>query len=95
MIEYLYDTIRAVAGQEINVAAKVKDDSGNLITDGCAFVLYTPGDMASFDGTYYEDVKTWQFTIPAEATVGMSGRYFYCIQRNGENLCFKTPIYLV
>jgi hypothetical protein len=95
MIEYLYDAIRAVAGQDITVAAKVSDDSGNLITDGCAFVLHLDDDMFSVDGAYYEDVNTWQFTVPAEITKGYSGRYSYCIMRNGENLCFKTPIYLV
>ena len=96
MIEYLFNAIRAVAGQEITVEAKITDDSGAEITEGCALVFhFNDSDMYSAEGTYYEDIKSWQFTIPADVTKGLSGRYFYCIQENGNNLCFKEPIYLV
>lgn len=96
MIEYLYDAIRAVAGQDINVSAIITDDSGAVIADGCKLVIHLSEDeMIVFDGVYVADINTWQFTIPAEATKGMRGRYSYCIQRDGNNLCFKTPFYLV
>ena len=96
MIEYLYDAIRAVAGQEINVAAVITDDDDNVITSGCKFVFHpTDEDMITFDGVYIEETRSWQFTIPAEVTKGLSGRYCYCIQKDDKNLCFKTPFYLV
>lgn len=96
MIEYLYDAIRAVAGQDINVTAQITDDDGAVVTNGCKFVFHPSDDeMIAFDGTYYADIQSWKFTIPADVTKGMSGRYSYCIQRDGENLCFKTPIFLV
>lgn len=95
MIEYLYDAIRAVAGQEISVSAVITDDSGAVISEGCKFVLHIGDEMLAFDGIYIPDIQSWQFTIPAETTKGLSGRYSYCIQKDDNNLCFKTPFYLV
>ena len=51
-------------------------------------------DIARVDGTYLEENGMWQFMIPAETTVGMDGRYWYCIMRDNTNLCFKKPLYL-
>ena len=96
MIEYLYDAIRAVAGQDFTVTAKIVDDEGNVVTDGCKFMFYPDNDtIVAIEGTYYTDIQSWQFNIPANVTKGLTGRYFYCIQRDGKNLCFKTPLYLV
>lgn len=96
MTEYLYNAIKAVAGNEFTVAAKITDEAGADIVDGCALVLYLDNDKIIIaNGAYYEATKTWQFTIGAEDTKGYNGRYYYCIQRNGENLCFKEPIYLM
>ena len=96
MIEYLYDAIRAVAGQDIAVDAAITDDDGAPLTENCNLVLHFDKDlMYVASGTYDEDAELWTFTIPAEATKGRSGRYEYCIQHNGLNLCFKEPIYLI
>ena len=95
MIEYLYDAIRAVAGQEIDVAAVITDDTDTVITDGCKLMLHIDEEMLAFDGIYIAETQSWQFTIPAEATAGLKGKYYYCIMRDGINLCFKTPFYLV
>lgn len=96
MIEYLYNAIRAVAGQELTIEAKITDDSGAEINEGCTLVLHFDNDaMYAAEGTYFEDIKSWQFTIPADVTKGLNGRYFYCIQQNGNNLCFKEPLYLL
>lgn len=96
MIEYLYDAIRAVAGQEIGVTAKITDDDDKLITEGCELVLYlNDGTEKCYSGAYVAELGEWAFTVPAEDTVGLIGRHNYCIQRNGINLCFKTPFYLV
>ena len=96
MIEYLFNAIRAVAGQDLTIEAKITDDSGAEIVEGCALMLHFEDDtMYAAEGTYYADIQRWQFTIPADVTKGLSGRYFYCIQHNGANLCFKEPIYLL
>lgn len=95
MIEYLYNAIRATAGQEILIAATVTDDSGDVIKDGCRIVLYIDDIMLTFAGSFNPSDNLWTFSIPAEATEGLIGRYEYCIQRNGANLCFKEPIYFV
>ena len=94
MIEYLYDCIRATAGQDICICAVITDDDGNIISDGCGLMLHDNENMlikvnGAFDG------EVWSFTIPADATSGLNGRYWYCICRHNTNLCFKTPIYLM
>ena len=94
MIEYLYDCIRASAGQEILISAKLTNDDGSLITENCFLNLYdTNGDH------FYKTAGTvanglWIFSVPADVTEGFKGRYWYCIGHNGSSLCFKEPIYL-
>ena len=96
MIEYLYDAIRAVAGQDIQINALITDDKENLITEGCCVMLHGEDtNICSVDGEFIPEVNEWGFTIPGEMTQGLKGRYFYCIQHDGCNLCFKQPIYLV
>lgn len=95
MIEYLFNAIRAVAGEEITVAAKITDESGALITNGCSLMLHLNDKEVKVEGAYYSDIECWQFVIPAEATVGYNGRFWYCFKQEGANLCFDEPIYLV
>lgn len=93
-IEYLYDAIRATAGQDITISAVITDDNGEAITDACGLMFHDDENMlAKVDGEL--DGAEWIFTIPAEVTKGLTGRYWYCICRNETNLCFKTPLYLM
>lgn len=97
MIEYLYDAIRAVAGQEIKVVAYITDENENIITEGCYFVLHDEtGDkmLLKKEGQYSPEFNFWEFVLAPEDTAGMTGRHLYCIQYNDSNLCFKQPIYL-
>lgn len=96
MIEYIYDAIKAVAGQEISISAVITDDTGVAIEDECVFVLHDiDGAMiAHADGEYLGD-GLWQFNLAASVTSGMKGRHWYCIQHAKNNLCFMQPIYLV
>ena len=94
MVEYLYDCIRATAGQDICILAVITDDEGLAITDACGLMLYDDNGMLfRVNGTY--DGEEWSFEIPAELTEGLHGRYWYYVYRNDTNLCFKTPIYLM
>ncbi len=95
MIEYLYNAIRAAAGNDIAVTAVITDDSGAAITEGCSLMLHDKDKemIAQFTGDYVND--EWLFTIPAEITRGLNGRYWYCIKHYDSNLCFMEPIYLV
>jgi hypothetical protein len=96
MIEYLYDAIRAVAGQDIEINAKITNDDDMLITENCELVIhFRDGDMKHYPGTYIPELGEWSFTVPGEDTLGIHGKHFYCIQRNNQNLCFKTPLFLV
>lgn len=96
MIEYLHDAIRAVAGQEIAVSATITDDLDLPVAEDCQLVLHDDNaDLYVAVGVYFEEDGTWNFNIPAEVTKGLHGRYWYCIQHDGNNLCFKKPIYLV
>ena len=95
MIEYLYDTIRAVAGQEFEVNALITNPDGSLVQEGCCFMLHDGERMIETPGSFMVENGMWSFIVPASATAGMNGRYEYCIMHNGKNLCFKQPIYLV
>lgn len=95
MVEYLYNTIRAVSGEDITIYALITDDDEQVITTGCSLVLYSDEEeLASVDGIYLSESLQWEFTIPANATSGRDGRYWYSVQHNNESLCFKQPIYL-
>ena len=94
MIEYLYDAIRATAGEDITIAASITDENGNIIADACALMLHSDTDMiANATGVLNEGV--WEFTIPATITADLKGRYWYCICQGQTKLCFKQPIYLI
>lgn len=94
MTEFLYDCIKAVAGEDINIGAQITDVDGNNITSGCSllFINKNFNTIAEYAGTYADG--TWTFTIPAEATKGMEGRYWYRIKYNDNSLSFAAPIYL-
>ena len=95
MVEYLYNTIMAVAGQDITIYALITDDDEQVITTGCSLVLYSDEEeLVRVDGIYFPENLQWEFTIPANATSGRDGRYWYCLRREGKDLCFKQPIYL-
>lgn len=93
MIEYLLDAIRATAGTDNVVTARVTQDDDTPITDGCEFVIHDGNRHLSFDGVCQDGI--WSFEIPAEATKDFKGRYMYCIKRYDEQLCFQQPIYFV
>ena len=97
MIEYLYNAIRATAGQDITVVAEITNDTEIPITEGCHIMLFDPEKemIGTFDGEYDIKDNEWSFTIPAETTKGLSGRYWYSIYHYDNSLCFKEPIYLV
>lgn len=94
MIEYLYNAIRATAGEDITITADITDDSGECINDGCALMLWDDEKLLTSVGGMLVD-ELWSFTIPADKTDGLSGRYWYCISHNNNKLQFKEPLYLV
>ena len=94
MIEYIHDAIRATAGNTLAIAAEITDDSGNQVIAGCAMMIFNNEELIiTADGEYLEE--QWIFTIPAEATKNLKGRYSYCICQENTKLCFKQPIYFV
>ena len=97
MVEYLYNAIRATAGQDITITAEITNDSGTVLTEGCHIMLFDPEKepIGTFNGTYSEEDNEWAFVIPKDITTGLSGRYWYCICYYNQNLCFKEPIYLM
>lgn len=94
MIEYLYDAIRVSSGHTAYITAKVLADDGTPITEGCNLMIYSEDSLLmEVEGLYTEEV--WLFEIPAEATKGYNGRYWYCICNEDTDLCFKQPIYFL
>lgn len=95
MIEYLYNAIRATAAEDITIAAKITDEYGQTIENDCHLNLYDDeGIITTVNGTL--EAGMWEFTIPAEATTNLRGRYWYCLcDDKHTKLNFKQPIYLV
>ena len=94
MIEYLYDVIRATAGQEILVSAKLTNDDGSIITDNCNFHLFDDKGNMLYEAPGTVANGLWLFSVPAQITEGRKGKHWYCIGHGKASLCFKEPIYL-
>ena len=78
MIEYLYDGIRALAGNDLVISAVITDSNGKDITSDVSLVLYDKDRetmLYSVAGTYDKETKETTFAIPKEITEGKSGRY--------------------
>lgn len=94
MTEFLYDAIKAVSGEDINIGAQITDVDGNNITSGCS-LLFIDKDftiISECEGTYADGA--WSFTIPAAITKGMDGRYWYRIKFKDTSMSFAAPIYM-
>lgn len=94
-VEYIYDAIKVVSGEDVVIAAIITDDEGVNITDSCWLKLYClendENEIVKVYGAF--DGEQWTFTIPSEKTQGIFGRYWYTIGRNFESMSFKSPIY--
>lgn len=96
MVEYLYDAIKATAGEDIPIIMEIRNPEGELVTEGCGFSIHCEdGQICRVEGTYSESEQIWRFVIPAELTKGHTGRHYYCVCKEDGTLSFKTPIYLV
>lgn len=95
MIEYLYNCIRATAGENVGITAIITNADGEQITEHSHIMLFDKDDtlLATIDGEYVAELGNWQFTLPAELTKGKCGRYWYRICTTDDSLCFKQPIY--
>lgn len=95
MIEYIYDVIKASAGEEVTITSKITDDTGQLYTDACTLCLFDGEEkIAVINGAYENEV--YCFTIPASMTTGLKGRYWYKVcDCNDISFNFKNPIYFV
>jgi hypothetical protein len=96
LIEYIYDAIKATAGEDIPIIMEVRNPEGELVTEGCGISIHcTEDQVCRVDGVYDADGQVWKFVIPGEATKGHTGRHYYCVCKADGTLNFKTPIYLV
>ena len=97
MIEYLFNTIRATANEDIVITAKISTPTGEPVTSGTHIGIYNDADerLIKVDGFNVDDV--WEYTIPAEDTKNLKGKYWYCICCNDthKSYCFKQPIYFI
>lgn len=96
-LEYIFDIIRATAGEDITVSAEIKNREGAPITEGCYFMLHEKEGEVIYmvEGVYDPNIGVWSFVIPAHITESLQGEYSYCIGWEGSSLCFRKPFYLV
>lgn len=93
MIEYLYDAVKATSGENITIVARITDENGLAVTGSCKLELFNDEKFITKVYGIYAD-ELWSFTIPADATTGLYGRYWYSISARDSSLSFKEPIYL-
>lgn len=94
MIEYIYDAIRVSKDTGFMIEAEVKTADGVLITENVKLLISNgKGIVARVDGEYYNEL--WHFNINEETVKGFEGRYWYCIRKGNEPLCFREPIYFI
>lgn len=93
-IEYLYDCIKSIAGEDINICAEITDSAGADITSGCSLIFIDRDftTIGEYQGTYADGA--WSFIIPAGLTKGMDGRYWYRIKFKDTSMSFAAPIYI-
>lgn len=73
MIEYLYDRIRALAGNDLIISAAITDSDGKDIASDVSLVLHDKDRetmLYSVAGTYDKEIKETTFTILKEITEG-------------------------
>ena len=94
MTEFLYNAIKAVAGEDINIGAQITDVDGNNTTSECSIVFIDKdfSTIGEYDCVYSD--SAWTFTIQAEVTKGFEGRYWYRIKFKDESLSCAAPIYM-
>lgn len=94
MIEYIYNAIRATAGEDIPVTAKITDDAGECL-EGCMLCLFDKDSTTKLTGvTGVTTEGLTQFVIKGADTAGLRGRYWYAVcDRNDNSISFKVPIY--
>ncbi len=94
MIEYVGNAIRVTAGESACIAAKITDDSGEIVAIHSHLMIYDDLALLTIvDGVF--DGEVWSFILPSDKTKGLSGRYWYCICTDTQSLCFKQPIYFI
>lgn len=95
MIEYIDKAIKATAGENICLVAKVIDSLGNNL-QACTFCLFDDEDKLFMVEGVFSEGGIWEFYVPAEATTNLHGRYWYSVcDETDTSLCFKNPIYFV
>lgn len=95
MIEYLHNAIRATTGEDISIAAVITNEDGTAIADSFHLGLYDGEEkIGEFEG--FDNGEAYEFTIPADFSNNLRGRYFYCIcDDEHKSYCFKQPIYFI
>ena len=96
MIEYIENVIRATAGENLCLIAKVTDALGNNL-EACSFCLFNDENkLFMISGIRSQEHGVWEFYVPANATANLKGRHWYAVcDENDTSLCFKNPIYFM
>lgn len=93
MIEYLFNAVIATAAQDITISAKITDTTNDINNYHLNFFGKDGELIGTYEGKNVEGI--WEFTIPATATLGLKGRYWYCLcDKSHYKLNFKQPLYL-
>ena len=93
MVEYIYDAIKATAGENASIVAKITNYDGSNIERCDMYIFDNNSEIFSVAGSF--DGELWTFNISGQLTDGLKGRYWYEINNGGYSISFKQPIYFV
>lgn len=93
-ITIIGEVTQASSGQDITILADITDAEGAKIAREC-FIELWQGNNAIYKANGAYNGEIWAFTIPADVTIDLHGRFFYAISNNEHNLCEIKPIYII
>lgn len=97
MVEYLYNAIVVPRNFSSTINAYITDDNGELITEGCQFVITDgTGDIVIevVNGTYDSELGVWSFVVNQEIATEPA-RFMYYITKGIQRLSFNEPLYIM
>ena len=91
---YLHDVKQAASGQDVNINVYMTDENGAHITSD-SFIELWNGVLMLYKGKGEYNGTYWTFTIPADVTMVLHGRYYYAICNEEHDINDITTLYII
>lgn len=93
-IMHLRDIKQAASGQDVTIDVYMSDENGEHIISESVVELWDGNNML-YKGNGKHNGTWWTFTIPADVTIALHGRYYYAICNAEFAIHDITPIIII